>query len=283
MVRAYRKFVQLLGCGLRKVVIVAGCSGDRRLRIEARQRHAQFGRRSAQDRDCAGTGPVQVRGRNDVRSIEVRARVGIDDVRDAAEIVLARRRDSSLRRRRHRGQRDRLHVRLQPFVVDEEEGLVLLDRPSEGSAVLVVVIRRSCSYGREVVQGVETLVPVELEQIAVELVGPGLTDDHDLPARHAPVFGRINAGKNLELLDRLDAWAVARPVDCLIVVVHPVQREVIPDFLRPGNVEAATVSQRRVLRGLKDPGSQQRKRVETPRNERQLLDVPIVDHRSDRR
>jgi hypothetical protein len=88
------------------------------------------------------------------------------------------------------------------------------------------------------------LIPKELKQIAAELVASRLGDDDNLSARNPPVFGRVDTGKNLKLLDGLDTGTIAWTVNRFIVIVHPVQCEVVPGLFGAGYVKTAAIAQR---------------------------------------
>src|SRR5256714_4022819 len=115
------------------------------------------------------------------RSVRRRPRVACekfcdDGVRGAAQgRYLAR-----VGHARRRVQADALAL---AFVGDEEEGLVLMNRPSDASAELVVAeggLR--VGHGVEEVARVELVVSYELEERAVEVVRAGLGDEVDYRA-----------------------------------------------------------------------------------------------------
>ena len=104
---------------------------------------------------------------------------------------------------------------------------------------------------KRVVLGVELVVAEELEQRSVIVVGARLGGDVDL-CRLAAELGRIDAGLNLELLQRVDGRLDDVGVEVRVGVVDAVEREVVevaalagdrdvlvrrgrrPDAIRPG-------------------------------------------------
>src|SRR5882672_1680204 len=122
----------------------------------------------------------------------------------AATIRCRTERARSGRRRRH-GITESIALPLTDgFVVAENEGLTLYNRPPSGGPELVAVKWRYF-IGVEVVSRVEHLIADEVVTIAMELVVPRLGDSIDNPAGGPAVLCRIVAGKDRKLLNRVDA------------------------------------------------------------------------------
>src|SRR5262249_46622121 len=112
----------------------------------------------------------------------------------------------------HFQRRNRRQVRLSLFhtvalIVDEKERPVLRDRAAAGPAELMLTeigLRTTRAVVEEVVR-VERIVTQELEAASVQVVGPGLDLDVHHAAERAAELGRIRAGLQLELVERIDA------------------------------------------------------------------------------
>src|SRR4029077_13927050 len=93
------------------------------------------------------------------------------------------------------------------LVVDEEEKLILLDRATEGHAILPHAKRRYGRLAREVVvievSSVEYGVSEVAESCAVPVVGPGLGNDIDLSARLGAVLCVVQPAVDAILFDRI--------------------------------------------------------------------------------
>src|SRR4029078_8445588 len=76
-------------------------------------------------------------------------------------------------------------VQDRPLVVDEEEQLVLLDGTAQGGAEDVLLALGAGGAGAVALPGirVEAAVAVELEDVALEVVGAGADDGRDYGAR----------------------------------------------------------------------------------------------------
>ena len=103
--------------------------------------------------------------------------------------------------------------------VCEKEGLVFLDRPSDGAAELIALKRRRGSLV-EIVGSIERVVAQELIDRAVQLIGARLGHDGYLRARPLAVFGAIGVAQYIELAHRLDAQQVLARAARLHVVLR---------------------------------------------------------------
>src|SRR5690606_9911440 len=109
----------------------------------------------------------------------------------------------------------------QAFVVGHKEHAVLDHRSSSRKTKLVAAERGTIST--EPAVGLDLVVAQELVNRAVELVGSRLGGHDDLRGGLA-VLGRVDAGLNLELLDRVDRRTNDEGVEVRIGVLHAVQR-----------------------------------------------------------
>ena len=91
----------------------------------------------------------------------------------------------------------------EPFIVEEEEGLIRTNGATDGPAELVALERRGASG--EIVLGVEGAVADELVSRAVKFVGAFACDGRDDPTRGAAVVGSCVGGDDGELLNCVDA------------------------------------------------------------------------------
>ena len=79
----------------------------------------------------------------------------------------------------------------------------------------------------EEITGIQRLVAVELEDRSVQLVRSALGDDVDHAARCAPQLRRKRVGFHPHLLDRIHRRADDDGADEPLVVVEPVDQEVV--------------------------------------------------------
>src|SRR5262249_22097621 len=124
----------------------------------------------------------------------------------------------------------------QTFVRTEIECLVLLDRPAERRTVVVSGERRDLR-GAEEPARIKAAVTVELVNRSVKLIRSGLGRDDDLAARLPAVLRAVRSRKDAELLDAIDRRPDARLSGGAIVVVDPVEHEVIGHFRIARDVE----------------------------------------------
>ena len=208
-----------------------------------------------------------------VHELDRLVRIGIDRLTDVAHALLGGRGET------HAGCAGLLLA--EALSREEEEGLVLPDRPADGAAELVEQVAglaRARAVG-EVREGVERLVSVVLVERAVELVGSGLGHDVDDGAARAAVLGREHVGFDPELLDGVESGRrhelplLAGGAGCAVDVVAVV--------LRAGAVESDRESLRfdgsplGVARlGARD---ERRQRDELAAVERKVLDLDAVD------
>ena len=87
----------------------------------------------------------------------------------------------------------------------------------------------------EITSGVKSIVPVEPEQGAVQIVRSALADDIDLVCAEA-VLGRIGRGLLFELLDRIHRQDNGRGVQSRVRVAGSIQQVIVRR--RPGAVDA---------------------------------------------
>ena len=105
---------------------------------------------------------------------------------------------------RHGGHDRAAKVLAQRFIADEIEEPVAPNRPAQRRPELVAREVRLLP-DVEVIARVECVVAVELEDAAVEPVGPGSRDDIDLAADIAPEFRAVGVRLDPEFLHRLHA------------------------------------------------------------------------------
>ena len=196
-------------------VVVDGLAGG-----AARAGGVGFGNQLVQDVLGRRIEPV---GRDDVaRERQVRHRV-VDDAIELGKIARAH------LRRRHRRQVRRALVDVVALVVEEVERLVLDDRAADRAAVLVLaeVGLRPAGEIVEVVVLVELRVAQELEAAPVHGVGARLDLQVHDAAQRAAELGRVGAGLQLELVERVDAGKQDHRLQPGLVVVHAVEHVVV--------------------------------------------------------
>ena len=178
----------------------------------------------------------------DTRADEARGSGGVGAVRgrDQGEQVA----DDGIGHRRALGVAQYPAVEVQPLALArslvgrEEECLVLDDGPAQVGAELVALERRlGLTLEVEEVPGVEVLVPIELEQLAVERVRARARGDVHHRSRAAPVLRAQGLVVDLELGDGVDRRLEGDLVLDLVVEVDPVDHEVHGVFAVPGGVE----------------------------------------------
>ena len=114
------------------------------------------------------------------------------------------------------------------FVVHQEEGLVVLDRPAQHTAELIAPQLVLGLPGREEKAArIESIVPEKFESRAMPAVGAALDGHVGLRAGVHAVFGRINGALNLELLNGLDRWNEEHGGLEAIGSRHAVERDVL--------------------------------------------------------
>ena len=105
---------------------------------------------------------------------------------------------------------------LKPFVGAEEEQLVLLNRPAQHAAEIVLPQfgpRQTVGVCEPVV-GIQLIVAEVLEGSPVKRVRAGLGDHRYLSAGSAPIFRRKGGSLNSELFQRIERNQVAGPSKC---------------------------------------------------------------------
>ena len=83
------------------------------------------------------------------------------------------------------------------------------------------------------------------------MVRSGLSDDNHLATGHAAILSRVHAGKQAKLLNDFDRGTERRLCDAHVVVVNPIQSELVADLRRAGDVDASAKTKRGVLGRLK--------------------------------
>src|SRR5579862_472117 len=94
-------------------------------------------------------------------------------------------------------------MNLGPLIRSENPGSVLLDRPAQRAAEFVVDQRWGRPGWREEISCGDVAVSQKVERGPVNLVRAAFGYHHYNAARRCAVLGRIIAGLDLELLDRL--------------------------------------------------------------------------------
>ena len=163
------------------------------------------------------------------------------------------------------------------FICSEYEGSVLLDRPSEGTPVVVPVERRDLRRAEEAPR-VQTAVSVELEDGSVDLIRAGFGGDDYLAPGLPAVFRGIQTRKDTELLDAVHGGPDAGLSGRAVVVVDAVQHEVVRHLRAPGDIKSSAGAERGIRRGIADVRNQLRQVVKGPAVEGKFLDVLLVDH-----
>ncbi len=131
------------------------------------------------------------------------------------------------------------------FVIAEQKQPVLLERPAQRAAELVLAERRIEGGLRKEAARIESAVAEKLEQRSMQRIGPGLRDHADLRAGSLPVFGAVGVGLDVELADGVDAQQVA---------AHAARSD--GELARPGVLNA--VEQHQIVHG---PPSIHRERI----------------------
>ena len=191
---------------------------------------------------------------------------------------------------RHIAQAEHLPV---AFVVGEQEGLVLLDRPAQRSPELIALEVGNLRLVEEISR-VQGIVAKELVDIAVQLVGAGSGGDIDLGPGAFPIFGAVGILDDGEFLHRVHAQKLpARPSRCVVHLrrageFHPVQKVEI--LLRAPARNRKHVADHRVrcadaaraLRGvINDAGIERQELVVAPAIQRQVLHLAVVHQSRD--
>src|SRR6202158_518829 len=150
--------------------------------------------------------------------------------------------------RRHHGMAESVALPLtDPFVIEEDESLVLNNRgPTGGSELVTMEWRNRQSTVVEVVFSIKDLIADEIVDIPVELVGPGLGNTVDDPAGGPAILRRIVAGQNRKLLNRvhaqIDAQRAARRSIRIVVDADPIDPVIILEWLVPGDGQKSSVA-----------------------------------------
>src|SRR6185437_1306105 len=108
--------------------------------------------------------------------------------------------------------------RTDTFVADKEKGLVFPNGAAQSRAKLILaqfVLRLRCR--QEIIPRIECFIPEELENIAMELFGPGLQLNVDIRAGVSAIFRGIVAGLNFELFDGIERWI---NVHIVMAIIH---------------------------------------------------------------
>jgi hypothetical protein len=162
------------------------------------------------------------------------------------------------------------------LVVGEEERPVPRNRSAEHAAELVpAVIRLHWVGSLKVVSGVQVLVAEELEQIAVERVGPGLGGEVDHAAIEPAELGGWAVTLDLELLNRIDD-RVVRDLPGLWLEDRDAVEEVLVGA-RPAAVDPRQHRVRRQCHARHDAGEHD----EQASVQRQLHYLLVFDHRAE--
>ena len=178
-------------------------------------------------------------------------------------------------------------------VVEEEEGLVLTvvelrndDRAADGHAELVLPEHGLALVGRgKDVAGIEDVIAVELEDVAMEIVRAGLRGDGD-HAGAAAELGGEDAGEGLELAHRFDGGGDDDRIEGKFVVIDPIDEPGVGVGAAAEGVEvgrAARVERGgagEILAGLSggNAGVEIDELREVPAVERQFADGAGADH-----
>src|SRR5271154_7121998 len=107
------------------------------------------------------------------------------------------------------------------LAIKEEEGFVLANRAADRTAELVQI--ELFWRGGEEALGIKRGVTKELEQGAVELVGPGFCCDQHSWSSASSVFGGIVISQNLEFLNVIDRGKSPNTAGSQFVVVHAIK------------------------------------------------------------
>src|SRR5690348_16255044 len=93
----------------------------------------------------------------------------------------------------------------------------------------------------------------------------------------------IIIGEDLVFADRVNGWRNRESVQLWIPIENPVQEEVIRAFAGTVHVEAEVAPLRPggALCGGRRPRNEQRQFIEVAAIERQVADLPVLDHRAE--
>src|SRR5262249_7303207 len=93
-------------------------------------------------------------------------------------------------------------VKPEPFVREEHEHPITLDRATDHATKVVLMFLRfrQPQTLHEVVSGIERIISEVFEDRAMELIASRSRHDRDLAAGHSPEFRRVGRGLYLELL-----------------------------------------------------------------------------------
>ena len=128
------------------------------------------------------------------------------------------------------------------FESAEEETSLKRERPAEGASELVSAIRRERPVGGiEVVSRIQCVIACVFVGRAVELLGAESAHDVYLSAGAATVLGAVSGGVQPELQHSVKRRADDEPIDVEVVVVDPVQEEVVGDLPSPRDMESAVI------------------------------------------
>ena len=177
-------------------------------------------------------------------------------------------------------------VAARDLVVAENEELVLLDRPAEGEASDVLIVWALRASGRDVLEGVrvELLVAQEAEDRSLEAVRALLDGGVDDRARRFAELGRVGAGLDAELLERVDRGldnlgGTLLQVGGAGVVVGPIEGVVVPGAGVAVGVEGGVLAQPRKLAAAWDhAGLQQREFRVSAAEKGQVGELLLIDH-----
>ncbi len=192
-------------------------------------------------------------------------------------------------RRRDRQETDGLEVVDEALVVSVEEGPVLDDGATHGSAEDLIVHRQLAGPGPvgEEIGRIQALIPEVVPSVTVELVGPALGEHADHGPTYATVLGRVVVGDDLELLHRLRCGLDHGPLGDIALVIGPVQCDLVGVGVEPveGGIAAAVGVH---LLSVPDLGplldatrGQIGQLHKIPSSNGQVQDFPLLDHRPD--
>ncbi len=224
---------------------------------------------------------VPATGRDDVARERLAGQRVVDGAVDLGEVALAH------LRRGHGREVGLAGPDAQALVVGEEERLVLDDRPAEGGAELVLreVRLRAAGLVQEEVVRIEAIVAQELEHAAVEVVRARLDLQVHDAAERLTELGRVGAGLDLELLERVDAREDHDRLQPGLVVVDAVEHVVVVagalavgrERRRRAPGERARAVDVRARAAAQDAGHRARQADEVAAVEGQRLDLLLDD------
>ncbi len=179
---------------------------------------------------------------------------------------------------------------VEPLVGEEIERAVPPNRSAERPAVLLLRVRSLLAVDRlagrieslEVILRIQRGVAQEEKQVARHRVRPALGHDVDDPAGCLAELGRIRIGEHLKLAHGLLAERRAHAPDGGIVIVEPIDRDVVRPRPLSGERQARCAGRALLRRAIgHDGGRQQREADETPSVDRQMLDLRLGDDARD--